>query len=333
MIGWAVSSAAAWLAQWDVPPGSQTGGAATRYLAQAGQAPVERDGERVVGGDALVPVVVNGRSLNLRIEPGAPGLLLVAPALAPELGLNTGKPGFFSLGVCYRVGRETTCGRTETVRLQWPGEKPGKRRIGWMSRPYQPAADGTVGPAWLPDAVVRFQFRPARAEEETAMLALRGGGLFGAWSVLEGTTTIAGVPLRVRFDPHHARSLLNASAAIALAAANGGAMTAETGRQEIAFGIERPFRVMRLARPLRLGGLSLASLGVRVTDGNVAGRIAEEGAAAEAADPNEVVVTAGKGKPPVNALSLGADALDRCSSLVFDKRAREVRLTCGDAPA
>ena len=301
---------------------------AERFLAGAARQPAARPGERVVSGEALVPVTVNGTPLRLRIEPGLPGMILVAPALKEPLGLKAG--GLFGIGVCYRFGRETTCGGTKVTRLGWAGEKPQKRRIGWMSRPYQPPADGTVGPAGVPEAVVRFALHPPRAGEETAVLPMQGGtGLFGGWFVLDGTATIGGAPMRLRFDPHHPRSLVNAAAAVALAASHGGTMTAETGRQEIAFGIERPYRVMKLARPIAIGGLTLASVGVRVTDGDLAGRIAEEGAAPEAADPDEVVVTARKGKPRTGLMILGGDALAACSSLVFDKAARQIRLTCG----
>lgn len=48
-----------------------------------------------------------------------------------------------------------------------------------------------------------------------------------------------------------------------------------------------------------------------------------------AADPEEIVVVA-KGKRRTDGrLSIGADLLERCSSIVFDKPARQVRLTCG----
>ena len=301
---------------------------AERFLAKAGKPAAERGGERVVSGDAMVAVTINGKPLRLRIEPSVPGLVLVAPALKDELGLKAS--GFFGIGVRYRIGQETTYGGTRVVQFNWAGEKPGKRRVGWTSRAYQPPADGTVGPAGLPEQVIRFALHPARAGEQTVTLPTQGGtGLFGGWFDIKGMARISGVPMYVRFDPHHPRSLANASAAIALAAAHAGTMTQETGRQEIMFGIERPYRVMKLGRPLTLGGLSLASLGVRVTDGDIAGRIAKEGAAPDAADPNEVVVTASKGKPPTNLLILGTDALAACSSLVFDKPARVVRLTCG----
>ena len=92
---------------------------AERFLAKAAKSTAERPGERVVSGDALVPVTVDGRALHLRIEPGLPGMVLIAPALKEELGLKAG--GFFGIGVCYRIGHQSTCGGTHVVRFGWAG--------------------------------------------------------------------------------------------------------------------------------------------------------------------------------------------------------------------
>lgn len=98
------------------------------------------------------------------------------------------------------------------------------------------------------------------------------------------------------------------------------------GQQEIAFGIKRPIRTLTLTRALGVGPLSLHTLGVRTMDNGNASDIAEAGTKA---DPNEIVVTAkGKHDPNRDRLSLGADTLARCSSIVFDKPARVIRLTC-----
>lgn len=100
-----------------------------------------------------------------------------------------------------------------------------------------------------------------------------------------------------------------------------------TGLEEIAFGVERPVRTLTLGAPLRLGALAVATLGVRTADiGNVSTiRDADE----PTPDPDEVVVTAKmKRDPNRDRLALGRDQLDRCSSIVFDKPARQVRLAC-----
>lgn len=288
--------------------------------------------ERVVDADALIDVSVNGRPMKLRIEPDAPGLPLIAPARAREMGLKGG--GLFAFGVGFGIGRDHFSGRTESAKVSLAGAKPEGRRVGWLSRDYVPAADGTIGPAGLSEPVIRFRFRAARPGDVSLTLPLDieggiAGALFGSWFYLPGLLKVGDTSVRVRFDPHHPQTLATAPAAIALAKAYGGVMTTETGRQEIAFGIERPYRVMKLARPFELGGLRLGTLGVRVSDEDVTGRIAEEGATQPAPDPDEVVVTAkSKKKPRIGVVTIGADALAACASLVFDKPARELRLSC-----
>ena len=49
----------------------------------------------------------------------------------------------------------------------------------------------------------------------------------------------------------------------------------------------------------------------------------------EGSDPDEIVVTGSRRRNmDRDRIAIGADALVRCSSVVFDKRAREIRLTC-----
>ncbi len=98
----------------------------------------------------------------------------------------------------------------------------------------------------------------------------------------------------------------------------------------IAFGVSRPVRPLTLARPLVVGPLSLTRLGVRTAEGKDTSAIPDANTPPPPpVDPDEVVVTARPGRPRPGTLTLGTDALARCSSIVFDKPARQVRLTCG----
>lgn len=284
--------------------------------------------ERVVTGDAIVPVTLNGTDARLRIDPGAPGVPLIDAALAARLGLKGG--GMLGLGLGYAVGPETVYHRSKVVAIRAGGDA-FKRRVGWAARAYAPVADGTIGPGDLPEPVIRFVFRAAEPSERTAVLPMvDGGGPFGGFFGLYAQIMVGGQPMRVRFDPYHARTLANAGAALRLAAAQDGRLSGDTLSTEIAFGIERPVRTLVLARPLQLGPLSIARLGARTNDDGNANRIRDADATPENVDPEEIVVVA-KGKrrdPNRDRLSLGADQLGRCSSLVFDKSAKQIRLTC-----
>jgi hypothetical protein len=109
-----------------------------------------------------------------------------------------------------------------------------------------------------------------------------------------------------------------------LASAHDGRIGGDTQSLEIAFGIARPVRTLRLGRPLAIGPLALSTLGVRTADFGNAAAIREEGG-----DPDEIVVTGRRRRDTGrDGIAIGADALARCSSIVFDKRARQIRLTC-----
>ena len=81
---------------------------------------------------------------------------------------------------------------------------------------------------------------------------------------------------------------------------------------------------MRLGTPLAIGPFAISELGVRTADFGNASGIREEGG-----DPDEVVVTGDRRRNRGrDRVAIGADQLRNCSSITFDKRARQVRLTC-----
>lgn len=278
--------------------------------------------ERVIGGDGIVTVTVNGAAGRLRVDPAAPALPILTESLARQAQLRAGPFAF-----AYLVGPERVMGRSAVGRIAvGDGARPRKRRIGWTGRPYVAGADGVIGPGGLPDRVVRFVLRPPRPGERTVALPLEDeGGLFGGWGGSYAIVQLGGEPLRVRFNPHEPRTLATAGAAVRLANAHDGQVSGDTAPTHIAFGIARPVRTMRLGTPFPVGPLSIGELGVRTADFGNASGIREEGG-----DPDEVVVTGDRGRNRNrDRLSVGADQLSRCSSIVFDKGAREVRLTCG----
>jgi hypothetical protein len=275
----------------------------------------------VVGGDGVLSVSVNGAPGRMRVDPAAPGLPILTHVYAARAGLRAGPFAF-----AYLVGPERVMGRSAVGRIAVGAEaRPRKRRIGWTERVYAPGADGAIGPGGLPAPVIRFVLRPSVPGERTVTLPLEDeGGLAGGWGGMYALIEVGGQPLKVRFNPHEPRTLATAGAAVRIANAMDGTVGGETAPTHIAFGISRPVRTMRLARPLVVGPLNIAELGVRTADfGNAAG-IREEGG-----DPDEVVVTGERSRNRNrDRLSLGADQLRHCSSITFDKRAREVRLTC-----
>lgn len=293
--------------------------------------------ERVVSGDGTVPVRIAGVPTRLRIDPAAPAMPLIDRALAERAKMKM--EGSWGIGIGYSVGGTAVNTRTQTVPIDLDvgsgkGIALGKRRVGWASRAFTTGVDASVGPAAMPEPVVRFQLRAPRPGETTTTFPARHDtvlfGMLGNFSSTFGEIMVGGAPMRLRFDPHHARSLVTAGAAARLAAAQGGTLSGEAVPTEIFFGVERPVRTMTFARPLVLGPLSIATLGVRIHDAGRTGAIPDANVPAAPVDPDEIVVTGKGGKRDLrrDTLSLGADYLARCSSMVFDKPAKVIRLTC-----
>lgn len=287
-------------------------------LSTAAAAP---PGERVVAGDGIVAATVDGAPLRLRIDPAAPAMPLIDQASATRAAL---KPGMIGIG--YLVGPERVTGRTAVATIDLGDGAAFKRRLGWTARGYAADADGVIGPGGLPDPVVRFALGPVRPGERTVTLPiLDQGGMAAGWGERFARIDVGGAPMRLRFDPRQPRTLATAGAAARLAASNGGTIGGTAEPVTIAFGIARPVRSMTLARPLAIGPLAIDRFGVRTADFGSTAAIPEDGA-----DPDEVVVTAtGRKRDPArDRLTLGADYLARCSSIVFDKPAKAIRLTC-----
>jgi hypothetical protein len=144
-------------------------------------------------------------------------------------------------------------------------------------------------------------------------------------SAIFGLIAVDGKPMRVCFDPHHARTLVTAGAGRRLARQNRGVISGDAVPTEIFFGVRRPVRTLTLQQPLQIGALAIGSLGIRTGD-----RTAVASVPGEIGDMEDIVVTArgNKRDPRSDMLSLGGDYLSRCSSIVFDRKKRVIELTC-----
>lgn len=293
--------------------------AMTSLLAIAGLQPgmassaKPKIGIYTVRGDGVVPATVGGIAGRMRITPWAPAVPTFNPDFASRVGL---KGGWFGFAV--KVGPVKVGGKSDVTRLDFGGLAM-KRRVVWFDRRYDPGADGAVGPGGVPADIIRFDLRPALPGERTATLPLAQFLFQPTYARID----MAGRPLTILFDPQHARTLATAGAGASIAAAQGGTLVGDVGRAEVAFGIDRPIRTLRLARPLAIGPLSIDAVSVRIADNGSVGGIADADA-----DPDEIVVTAKKKGSRRDVLIVGRDHLNRCSSIIFDKKAKLIRLTC-----
>ena len=278
-------------------------------LLAAAASPSVRD----VTGDGAVPLTLEGAPLSVRISPAATAMPVFTTAAATSAKLKAGP-----FGARFVVGPVKLPARTAVASLAIGGVA-FQRRVAWTEQAFAPGVDGVIGPGGVPEERVRFTLGSSRAGERTLILPLDGS----RWGVSAAAVRLGGVVTTIRFDPLAPRTVATAAAGVALANAHRGTVSGAPELLPFAFGVNRPVRTLTLADPVVIGPLTFARLAVRVGDGGAANAIREADA-----DPDEVQVV-GKGKPGRSSLLIGHDLLQRCSSLLFDKPARQVRLTCG----
>lgn len=267
----------------------------------------------VIPRDNVISATISGQPVRLRVDPGAPIVPILNPRTAERLKV---KPlGWVKIAAL--IGPIRVNGRTAVLRFRLPGATSDKKaRIAWFDRDFVQGADGAVNPLFLVQNKVRFE------------LPGRGGRVnrlpFGNTSMLVRGTKLAfgGEAVTVTYDLGRAVGATTADAARLIAADRDGRLSAARGTMLIEFGIARPYREMRLARPLEVGPFDFATLRVRTPDEGAIG-IAEDDA-----DPNEIVVTGKKKSKARRELSIGRDRLDRCAALEIDRAAKTISFDC-----
>jgi hypothetical protein len=268
----------------------------------------------VIGPDWAVTGAVEQSPARFKVQANGTSTLVLNPDAAERFGA---RGGMFAVRI--RVGPVAVNGRTAVMHFS-AGQQQTRRRIGWFERSIAPGFDGVLGPAAVPQDRVVFQLRPARAGERRHVLPLadRGYGGVGSWISVDGQKVL------VQWDLSKRQNAATGAAGVDLAIAYGGGFVGQPSQSVIEFGIARPVRQLRLARPLSLGPLQLDSFETRTTDLGDTGAIPDV-----STDQNEIVVTArGKKAKGYRTVIVGSDAMAGCSSLTFDKAARQIVLMC-----
>jgi len=169
-----------------------------------------------------------------------------------------------------------------------------------------------------------------RGERTVAMPLNPGGESSPDWNGAAATAVrIGDRDVSVGFTLAEPNNTVTARTALRISGAYGGRYAGEAVRTESASGRERLLRRMVLARPMTVGPVAVDDMQVRVTDWGSARRIKRAGEVEAPADPNDVTVVArAEHEDTFERLTIGTAALGRCSSIVVDLRAREIRLTC-----
>ena len=287
--------------------------------------------EIIVRGDGIIRVGINGKLASLRIDPAAPAIPLIRRQLIRKAGAKV-KRGSAD-DISYLVGRTLVPVRSQVVKVDF-GRGVAKTRVGWSEVPFSNGADGSIGPGGFSEEVVRFVLRDSIAGEKTAALPMErdaiSSGAANQLSATFGLIDVEGKPMRVCFDPHHPRTLATAGAGRRLAQQNRGVISGDAVPTEIFFGVRRPVRTLFLQQPVQIGPLAIASLGVRTSGQSYAASAPGEVSQTSVDDEEDIIVSAKgiKRDPRSDTISLAADHLSRCSSIVFDRKRKVIELTC-----
>jgi hypothetical protein len=268
--------------------------------------------EIVLSGDYIIPVTVNTLPFKLQIVPGIGEHRVLNADTAAKLAL---KPSM--IGGVHMVGPVKLSANSNVLNYNFNGVQD-KRRTFWFSdRAASTLADGIAPPAALPYKIVRFQMKAAQLGEEIYTLPIADGGT-------RAELTVNGKVMDIGFDLMRKETLVTASAGLLLSESFDGGFSGPAVATLIRFGVERPVRPMTLKQTMDIGGLPLNSLLVRVSDFGDATQIKD----ADAADSDEIIVTAASKKKPKYQMTLGSDFLSRCSSLTFDYKVKQVQISC-----
>ncbi len=263
----------------------------------------------------IIDAQVNGVPVRLRVDPSAPGYIILNPGAVRRIGLRESMTRAQTF-----VGPVRLRGSTKAADVALGGGV-SERRLLWWDRDVVNGADGIVSMADLPYDAVTLSLAEPRPSERLLRLPMtfeRNSGLIHRLS-LDGQEIIVTISL------NKPQSMATAAAGGLIARHHEGTWAGEARQQPISFGVERPVRPLALGHPLPLAGLAVREMLVRTRDnrGNV--DLPPEAGA----DPDEVVVTAQSGRQRSRyILTLGRDWLSACSSIIWDNRTRIMTLNC-----
>jgi hypothetical protein len=275
--------------------------------------------ELIIGPDGALDAIVNGKPAHMLFRGVGSSTAILNPSSAERFGLKT---GIIKFPIQYRVGPNRINGKSGVTRYT-VGGRAIKRRVGWFERDVAPGFDGLLGPMAIDYPIVTQRLRPSVAGERDIIFNMGSLGYSGV-----------GVFFRAKpftyliFDPTAPTTIINAPFANELARILRGHFEGTVHDRVVAFGVSRPVRNIEFGTPLMLGvsplSIPLHRADVRTLPGEATDAIPEQ-----EPDPDEIIVVApGQVDNRPRYIVVGADALRNCSSITFDKRKRQIRLSC-----
>jgi hypothetical protein len=262
-----------------------------------------------------IPVELRGQTVAMRVDLESSGYPVMNPAVAARLGFRGSLFGASAI-----VGPVRLKGEQNGTKFRIAGVQRGYR-FAFFDRDVVEGADGLISPHVIPYDNVTFRLRPERPGEVTTTLPMifdQSGGI--VYPLQLGDRRIA-----VEFSLLQPSSFTTASAGAHFASFHGGEWAGEPRLQLVKFGVERPMRPMRFARPLDIAGFGVANLLVRTGDHRGNFQLPPDAQQ----DPDEIVVTGNVARTRARLyMTVGMDRLSACSSLTYARATKTLTLKC-----
>ena len=269
---------------------------------------------------AIILATINGQMLRLKVDPGAPGLVLLNGSTAKKLALGDGEGG------SYTVGPITLAGRTRFEAVEIDG-KIADLPLLWFKHDVVEDADGVINIGHLPAARIVMQLRQPQPGEQLLRIPVA----FDLERGLYHNGTLGTELIVTRFTLADRLTVATGATGSLMARRLGGHWQGEPFTHEVRYGVKRPVRIMQLDSPMPLNGLALRNITVRFRD-DLGGHQLPQEAAFEEPD-NSAIVVSGQRRRRVFGeaqywLMVGSDDLKACSSLTYDNRRQTITLSC-----
>lgn len=276
----------------------------------------------------VITALLDGQPLTLRVDPAATDQISLNASAARRLGL--GNPGRLVDGqpadtgtLFIDVGKVRVREATTDGVLAIAG-RPVRVTLASGDRDHVSGADGLINPVLLPHDEVRFVRRAATPADRANVVRAE----FDRNRGLLVETPVGKHRIDVVFTPYAAQTIATASAAAFLFETQGGRFTGAPRDTIISHGVTRPVRDIGFDRPFDVAGLRLTTIAARLFDWSGKTSLPAE------ARPDDEIVVAGRfdGQRQWAKLAIGADHLDACASMVWQRLASTLTLTCPKDP-
>jgi len=272
----------------------------------------------------VVHAEARGRSLKLKVDPGAPYFVLLNDKVAKDLRLVGTKAATLAVGPMRLKGST----RSEKLTI---GGVTASKPVMWVKGQAIGDADGVINPANLPGDRVTLRLQAPQPGEQIIELPMRFDRQRGLYHEFD----YGGQLILTRFTLEDALTTATGATASVIAKRRSGLWEGSPFVHQVRFGVSRPVRRMVLGQTLSIKGFPLSEFAVRIMDDRGSYLLPEKEVSSAAAEDEDGVVVTGKNRRSYGAahfwLMIGGKDLSRCSSISYDSRTKHMVMSCSTA--